>query len=361
MRWRRSHPEPVAAPAPAPDPVPAGRFATALGAYALAAALGPDLEDNVDRLRHPDGAPAGLGAQEAAATFAAVAGDPGLEWLYAELADDASRELMVRLFAFRLLGARKVRLRDDLEAVTARVAALQVQQDSVDLKFLGWHGDRFDLAPLGYRVTLDAHPLNVASLVVEQYRSPQHPEVGVHPGDTVIDGGGCWGDTALYFADQVGAEGRVRTFEFEPNNLELLRHNLASNAALAERIDIDERALWDQPGEELTLAGNGPATTFQIGGDLHVPTATIDAHDADRVDFIQLDIEGAELSALRGARATLLRDRPRLAISLYHRPDDWTTIPRFLADLGVGYRFSLGHFTVHAEETVLFAWVDAAE
>lgn len=357
MRWRRSRPETAPPPLPTPPRAPAGRFATALGAFTLAAALGPDLEDNVDRLRHPDGPPAGLGPEDAAAVFAAAAADPELEWLYGELADDASRELMVRLFAFRMLGARKVRLRDDLEVVTARVEALRTGRDSVDLKFLGWHGDRFDLTPLGYRVTLDAHPLNVASLVVEQYRSPQHPHVGVRPGDTVIDGGGCWGDTALYFADRTGPTGRVRTFEFEPDNLELLRGNLASNPELAVRIEIDARALWDRAGDELALAGNGPATTLQVGGDLRVETATIDALGVDRVDFIKLDIEGAELSALRGARATLLRDRPRLAVSLYHRPEDWTTIPRYLADLGVGYRFSLGHFTVHAEETVLFAWV----
>lgn len=352
MRWRRSAPSPQ----PPQPPQPAGRFASALGAFALAAVLGPDLEDNVDRLRHPDGPPPAPSAEEAGARFSAAASDPELEWFYGQLSDDASRELMVRLFAFQLLGAGKVRLRDDHVSVTARVAELRTERDSVDLKFLGWHGDRFDLAPLGYQVVLDAHPLNVVSAVVEQYRAPHHPHVGVRPGDTVIDGGGCWGDTALYFADRAGPEGRVRTFEFEPNNLSVLRSNLALNPALADRIDIDERALWERGGEHLEIISNGPASTVAAGGDLRVETAGIDALGVDRVDFIKLDIEGAELSALRGARETLLRDRPRLAISLYHRPDDWTTIPQYLAGLDRGYRFSLGHFTIHAEETVLFAW-----
>jgi hypothetical protein len=74
-----------------------------------------------------------------------------------------------------------------------------------------------------------------------------------------------------------------------------------------------------------------------------------------RVDFIKLDIEGSELSALRGADSTLRRFRPRLAIAAYHRPDDLVTIPEYLDSLGVGYRFRLGHFTIHREETVLFA------
>jgi FkbM family methyltransferase len=161
----------------------------------------------------------------------------------------------------------------------------------------------------------------------------------------------------------------VRTFEFEPANLRRMRANLELNAPLQGRVDVDERALWRTAGDQLRFTSFGPATTVGTaaagganGGDaLQVPSASIDAlveeGALDRVDFLKLDIEGAELEALRGAQATLRRDRPRLAIAIYHKPEDWTTIPRFVDGLGVGYRFSLGHFTVHAEETVLFAWV----
>ena len=103
----------------------------------------------------------------------------------------------------------------------------------------------------------------------------------------------------------------------------------------------------------------GPATGIADDGTSWSRPSRIDELGLDRVDFIKLDIEGAELDALRGAPPDPLRDRPRLAISLYHRPEDWTTIPRFLADLDRSYRFSLGHFTIHAEETVLFAWSEA--
>jgi hypothetical protein len=68
-----------------------------------------------------------------------------------------------------------------------------------------------------------------------------------------------------------------------------------------------------------------------------------------------MDIEGAELAALRGAERTLRRDRPRLAISLYHKPEDFYEIPEFLAGLGAGYRLYMDHYTIHEEETVLFA------
>jgi hypothetical protein len=68
-----------------------------------------------------------------------------------------------------------------------------------------------------------------------------------------------------------------------------------------------------------------------------------------------MDIEGAELPALRGAEATLRAFRPKLAIALYHRLDDFIDIPAYLDGLGLGYAFFLGHFTIHSEETVLFA------
>ena len=68
-----------------------------------------------------------------------------------------------------------------------------------------------------------------------------------------------------------------------------------------------------------------------------------------------MDIEGSELNALRGAEKTIKKFRPKLAISLYHRQDDFITIPEYLNNLNVGYNFYLDHFTIHHEETVLFA------
>jgi FkbM family methyltransferase len=340
---------------------PPARFGPALAAAALEGALGPDLEDNVDRVRFPEGTDPPPSADAAAGMLAGFVGDADLEWFYARLADDTSRELMVRLFAFRLLGAAKVRIpfsgNRSWAEVTEQVRSVREAENVVDLQFLGWHGDRYDFTPLGHPIVLDVHEVTAAGLALEQYRSPQHPNVGVRPGDLVLDGGGAWGDTALYFAHGAGPQGRVRTFEFEPANLKRLRANMALNPHLAPRVDIDERALWDKSDETLSIVPWGPATRVAEDGTVKIPSVAIDDLELKHVDVIKLDIEGAELAALRGARATLLRDRPRLAISLYHRPEDWTTIPRFLDDLGVGYQFSLGHFTIHAEETVLFAWV----
>ena len=74
-----------------------------------------------------------------------------------------------------------------------------------------------------------------------------------------------------------------------------------------------------------------------------------------RVDFIKMDIEGAEYPALRGAEQTIRSFRPKLAISIYHQISDFVDIPRFLHGLNLDYDFYVEHHTIYQNETVLFA------
>ena len=77
-----------------------------------------------------------------------------------------------------------------------------------------------------------------------------------------------------------------------------------------------------------------------------------------KVDFIKMDIEGAEINALNGARKTIQKFRPKLAIAVYHSIKEHYTIPQLIKEIEPGYRLYLDHFTIHEEETVLFAEYD---
>lgn len=68
-----------------------------------------------------------------------------------------------------------------------------------------------------------------------------------------------------------------------------------------------------------------------------------------------MDIEGAELHALRGGITTIQRDRPILAISLYHSPHDVVDIPVYLMDELEHYIFMVRHHSFVGSETVLYA------
>jgi FkbM family methyltransferase len=275
---------------------------------------------------------------------------------------------LVRLVAFRALGHRKIRLPTNTPAYWAGVAkakSLADETDTLDLQFLGFKASRMDLTSVGYPISLYFVPFAAhIQFVMQPYRCVSGSTViEADPGDVVLDCGGCYGDTALYFAAKVGPTGRVLSFEFVPANLAIWRRNIDLNPGLKPRIQLIESAVAERTGPPLFLEGEGPGTRVvsrsSQPGAVSVRTVTLDdvvrEEELERVDFIKMDIEGSELSALRGSEETLKRFRPKLAISVYHQLEDFWNIPQYLDSLDLGYRFHLRHFTIHAEETVLFA------
>jgi FkbM family methyltransferase len=71
--------------------------------------------------------------------------------------------------------------------------------------------------------------------------------------------------------------------------------------------------------------------------------------------FINMDIEGAEEQALRGAIKTIRKSKPDLAICVYHSPQQFLAVPSFLLNLDLGYKFRLRNYTGFPAETVLYA------
>ena len=296
------------------------------------------------------------------------------EFLYGLLTDQPSRDLLLKLIAFRVLGHRRVKLPrntpgywrtiEDINrfSTTDELMPVEAMNTALAMK---------DLRPMGYDMRLYAGDGGIACLLVQrQYEYHQGPvHCRVEPGDVVLDCGTCWGDTTLYFAHEVGRAGQVIGFEFIPSNLVIARRNLALNPRLAARVRIVEHPLWSIDGLRLHYIDGGPGSRVSDDAasrdDWHgsVDTVTIDATvgrlSLARVDFVKMDIEGAELDALKGGEQTIRRHRPKLAISLYHKPDDFDSIPRYLAGLDLGYRFYLDHHTIYQNETVLFGVPDA--
>jgi len=292
----------------------------------------------------------------------------GIEWLYEHLADADSQSLLVQLMAYRVLGDRKVRLplsTPDYWRQVEQFEALGDAADSLPTGFMGWSLSRMKLHSMGFPIEFYFVPWGAcATFGIRQYECPTAEGcLKALPGEVVMDLGGCWGDTALYFAHSVGEHGRVFTFEFIPSNLAFLRRNLALNPNLSARIEVVENPVWESSGCSLHYSDNGPGSVVRpepfAGMAGKVETLSVDdlvvGRHLSRVDFIKLDIEGAELAALKGATETLKRDRPKLAIAIYHDLRDFYTIPQWLNALNLGYTFHLKHGTIHAEETILFA------
>lgn len=292
----------------------------------------------------------------------------GLENTYNLLADERSKQLLVKLIEYKLLGWEKVILPTNTPEFwkwRKTIPALIEEQDVRTIKFGGWKLSRFNLSGIGFPIRLEYVPLGIlATFCSKQYEyNNVSPPIKVRESDIVIDAGGCWGDTALYFASMAGSRGRVYTFEFIPSNLEIMRANLNLNDALSPNITIVENPVWSQSDQTLFCIDNGPGSRVSSqrlsSDDITMKTVSIDdfieRRQLDRVDFIKMDIEGAELATLKGAEQVLRKFRPQLAVSVYHRPEDLVEIPRYLASLDLGYEFYLGHHTIHLEETILYA------
>ena len=90
-----------------------------------------------------------------------------------------------------------------------------------------------------------------------------------------------------------------------------------------------------------------------------VPVTSIDEElSGEDVTLIKMDIEGSELSALMGAEKIIKRCFPKLAICVYHRVDDFITIPQYIRSLSsdkIRYKFYMRHHAAWMAETVLYA------
>lgn len=173
-------------------------------------------------------------------------------------------------------------------------------------------------------------------------------EQGVRNGDIVLD---CGAHLGTYTREALAAGAKlVVAIDPGPEQIICLRSNLAGDIA-AGRVIVYEKGVWDKE-DSLTLHfnPNDPASDTFFGDSSRpgqkVLLTTIDHLVAelklDRVDFIKLDIEGAEQRALAGAQKTLAKYKPRLAIAAYHRLEDPERIPALVRHAWSGYRMECG-------------------
>jgi FkbM family methyltransferase len=358
-------------------PTTAGRSMAAARAAFLqlvSEAAATRLIDNLDRAFFPLGHPLPDAAETGArlATQMEVLERCGVLWH--NMGDEQSRALLLRFFAYRALGPAHVRLQLDPETYHRSVALLTARAvRETGVMFapgapFEWQLHLYDLEETGIPVNVIGAALPLASTYVFSQYAYRDALAGASPrsGDVAIDGGGCWGETALWLAHMVGPTGHVHSFEPGPRNRGLLERNLTQNPRLRERITVHEQPLGAHAGERLWIEdaiapGVGLKTTEEMQGKQNKVETEIDTVDAlvargdlTKVDFIKLDVEYAELAVIQGASETIRTQRPRLAISCYHRPDDLATIPAAIEALGVSYRWYLQCSTMNDIDTVAF-------
>lgn len=176
--------------------------------------------------------------------------------------------------------------------------------------------------------------------------------------DYVIDCGAYTGNTAVYFSNRVGEKGKVFAFEAMPTTYAKLKENIIKTKK--EKIYTYNYAVSDQR-KTLSFTKTATPGSRQIatGKGIDVQAISIDEfvheNNIKNVSFIKMDVEGAELDVLNGCKETCKKFSPILAVCLYHKTDDFITLPALILQIEPNYRFYLNHNSNTFNETVLFA------
>lgn len=147
-------------------------------------------------------------------------------------------------------------------------------------------------------------------------------------GDVVIDvGAGPCGVFTVFAAKAVGKGGLVIAIELERNSLENLKENIKLNSL--DNVIVVSKGLWDKEGQKKLGLRDYSLVWVSKKGAVEVEVDALDNILADlnvsKIDFIKMDIEGAEIQALSGMKRTLKNNDVNLAIAAYHTVDGTPT------------------------------------
>jgi FkbM family methyltransferase len=142
----------------------------------------------------------------------------------------------------------------------------------------------------------------------------------------------------------------IYLFEPSESSFSDSRINLSGH----QRISFFQKGLWDK-SEILSFDDSlGNASRLSKSGGKSIQTVTLESVIRNKVDFIKLDIEGAEHKALMGAKELICRFRPFLAICVYHNQDDFVRIPELVLSYDPTYKVYLRHYSQGVLETVMY-------
>ncbi|GAB7140205.1 hypothetical protein RsTz2092_01530 [Deferribacterales bacterium RsTz2092] len=124
---------------------------------------------------------------------------------------------------------------------------------------------------------------------------------------------------------------------------------------LAGKSKIYNAGLWSSNGILRFDSRGSMSSRVDDNGNSKINVMSLDEMLAgEPVTFIKLDIEGAELESLYGMETTIKRYKPKLAISIYHKPDDCLAIPPYILSLVPDYKMYIRHYTADVYDTVLY-------
>lgn len=194
----------------------------------------------------------------------------------------------------------------------------------------------------------------INSIIEDQYFDLEYLKVD-NDKEIFLDVGCYDGNSSINFKKWCG-EHEYFIYAFEPDSrcIETCILNLNNQKINYKLIP---KGVWsDEMQISFFYSDYGDSCICRECGSVGIPVISLDKELQDeRVTFIKMDIEGAELQALIGAKKIIRKNKPKLAISVYHKKEDIFEIPQVILEYYSGYTLYLRHYSIDSNETVLYA------
>lgn len=168
-----------------------------------------------------------------------------------------------------------------------------------------------------------------------------------------IDCGGFDGDSSRRFLEQCGGKYRdIIIFEPERCKKPAIEENMGAN-----RYELYQLGVWSKNTKlYFNAMQTGSSHISEEKSEYMIETVALDEIVYDRrPTYIKMDIEGAEQEALKGCRKIIQTYRPKLAVCIYHKPDDLFVIPAMIKEMNPEYKLYVRQYANAWFDTVLYA------
>lgn len=176
------------------------------------------------------------------------------------------------------------------------------------------------------------------------------PELQFSEHEIIVDCGAYDGDTTKRFYKNVPGC-RVIALEPDEKNFKTLQQ------LKLEGLKPIKAGAWSEDTTLTFSSGGAGIGKIDASGNITIEARALDhISECQSASYIKMDIEGAEMHALKGAEKLIKERKPKLAICIYHRPEDFFEIPFYIKSLNPDYKLSIHHHgDYRRNETVLYA------
>ena len=241
---------------------------------------------------------------------------------------------------YKVISPEELLSRKDLSVIIATSFGMDEIRQTVECG--GYPQDQIYDGPMYYNTEIG----------VEQYFSPDF--ITYEDSEVFVDAG-CY-DLGSSIALKRYCPNIKKVYAFEPDPgsyKQCIKQKEIYNYVEAE---IFPFGTWSEKKTlHFNTRGDSGSHIAETGEEILVMPIDEVINPEEKVTFIKMDIEGAELQSLKGAKRIIQHDKPKLAICIYHKPEDMVEIPLYIKELVPEYKLYIRHHSSNVSDTVLYA------